>query len=718
MEIILITGGAGYIGSRLVPELLKQGYGVKVLDNFMYGQNSLLDCCDKENFEIIRGDCRDEKVIEKAMKGADVIIPLAAKVGFPICDQDTVAAITTNLDAIKTILRLRDQKQKIVYPCFPAGTKILTLKSLEFINQFSKEYRTCDKTHSDNIESIKIGDKVLSYDEKTGAKEFKTVTKTFVRNSFELMTIKFSNGNEIVCTPEHPFAVDRKGSIEWIEAQNLRKRDKCIQYQYHGLHLRLKNLESRGKKVEEINGEESGKRQRDSHVKGCIREININKESIEDRHKRVLNKLESYITPTGQKRSEETKKNMSKSKKEKFKLGLKVWNDGLTKSDSRVSDWHDKCMKTRLERIRSGEIIVKIPNWFNGSEKKVSYHLRVLCPGQFKYNGDSRVMTIVGYSPDFVNVNGQKKCIEMYGCRWHGCETCAKGVYNDKQMRDKDEKRIAKIGECGWQTLIIWEHELKDSTAVREKINNFVYNPNVEMITVESVNRKSVRKEKVYNLEVEDNNNYFAYGILVHNCTNSGYGLTAHNGLLAHDKFCTEETPLNPISLYGTTKVNAERSILEAGNALSFRLATVFGASNRMRTDLLVNDFVYRAINDSAVVVFGGHATRNYIHILDVVDTFIYGIKNWESMKDNVYNVGLSSANLSKLELCEKIKKHLPKFVYMEAEIGEDPDKRDYCISNSKLENTGWSPRRSLDDGIIELIKAYQIIRNNKYGNV
>jgi nucleoside-diphosphate-sugar epimerase len=170
--------------------------------------------------------------------------------------------------------------------------------------------------------------------------------------------------------------------------------------------------------------------------------------------------------------------------------------------------------------------------------------------------------------------------------------------------------------------------------------------------------------------------------------------------------------------LYGITKVGAERNILEAGNAISFRLATVFGSSPRPRTDLLVNDFVYRAINDGFVILFGAHATRNYIHILDVVDTFIYGIKNWESMKDNVYNVGLSSANLSKLELCEKIKKHLPKFVYMEAEIGEDPDRRDYLISNAKLENKGWCARRSLDDGIRELIKAYQIIKNNKYGNV
>ena len=311
MERILITGGGGYIGSRLVPELLKQGYKVKVLDNFMYGQNSLLDCCDNKKFEVLRGDCRNEKTLEKAMDGADILAPLACITGFPASDADQTAAVSTNLEAIKTLLKLRDKKQKVLF--------------------------------------------------------------------------------------------------------------------------------------------------------------------------------------------------------------------------------------------------------FN---------------------------------------------------------------------------------------------------------------------------------------------------------TNSGYGIGQK------DKFCTEETPLNPVSLYGRTKVESEKCVLEAGNAISFRLATVFGASSRPRLDLLVNDFVYRAVWDNFVVIFGGHATRNYIHILDVVDTFIFGIRNWESMKDNVYNVGLSSANLSKLELCEKIKKHLPKFVYMEAAVGEDPEKRNYLVSNAKLENKGWAARRSLDDGIKELIKAYQIIKNNKYGNV
>ena len=194
--------------------------------------------------------------------------------------------------------------------------------------------------------------------------------------------------------------------------------------------------------------------------------------------------------------------------------------------------------------------------------------------------------------------------------------------------------------------------------------------------------------------------------------TNSGYGI-GESG-----KFCTEESPLKPLTLYGRTKVQAERAIIEAGNAVCFRLATVFGMSPRMRMDLLVNDFVYRAVNDRTVVVFQGPFKRNYIHIRDVVRVFIHGIDNFVSMKDNIYNVGLEDANLSKLELCEKIKEKIPQFVFLEAPIGEDPDKRDYIVSNQKILATGFRPIFSLDDGIEELIKGYTILRNSKYSNV
>jgi nucleoside-diphosphate-sugar epimerase len=194
--------------------------------------------------------------------------------------------------------------------------------------------------------------------------------------------------------------------------------------------------------------------------------------------------------------------------------------------------------------------------------------------------------------------------------------------------------------------------------------------------------------------------------------TNSGYGVGEKG------KFCTEETPLRPISLYGTTKVKAEEAVLQRENGLSFRLATVFGTSPRMRLDLLVNDFVYRAVHDRAVVIFEGHFKRNYVHVRDVARVFVHGITNFESMRGKPYNVGLDDANLSKLELCAVIKKHLPKFVFLEAPIGEDPDKRDYIVSNARLAATGFTPEWGLDRGIQELIKTYTILRNTIYSNV
>jgi nucleoside-diphosphate-sugar epimerase len=191
--------------------------------------------------------------------------------------------------------------------------------------------------------------------------------------------------------------------------------------------------------------------------------------------------------------------------------------------------------------------------------------------------------------------------------------------------------------------------------------------------------------------------------------TNSGYGI-GESG-----KFCTEDTPLRPISLYGVTKVIAEEAVLDRQQSITFRLATVFGMSPRMRMDLLVNDFVYRAVTDRAVVIFEGHFKRNYIHVQDVARVFLHGLENFESMKGRPYNVGLDDANLSKIELAQAIREHVKEFAYVEAPIGEDPDKRDYIVSNARLAATGFKPKWSLDEGIIELIKGYSILRNNVY---
>lgn len=193
--------------------------------------------------------------------------------------------------------------------------------------------------------------------------------------------------------------------------------------------------------------------------------------------------------------------------------------------------------------------------------------------------------------------------------------------------------------------------------------------------------------------------------------TNSGYGIGEKG------KFCTEETPLRPITLYGETKVKAEQVLLDRGNVITFRLATVFGASPRMRMDLLVNDFVYRALTDKAVVLFESHFKRNYIHVRDVSKVFLHGIINFEAMKNKPYNVGLEDANLSKWELCEEIKKQIPNFVFLEAPVGEDPDKRDYIVSNQRILKTGFRPDWSIQEGITELLKVYTVIKRSVYAN-
>jgi nucleoside-diphosphate-sugar epimerase len=194
--------------------------------------------------------------------------------------------------------------------------------------------------------------------------------------------------------------------------------------------------------------------------------------------------------------------------------------------------------------------------------------------------------------------------------------------------------------------------------------------------------------------------------------TNSGYGIGGK------DDFCTEESPLRPISEYGKGKVEVERALLDKGTAVTFRLATVFGISPRMRMDLLVNDFTYRAYQDRFIILFEQHFRRNFIHVRDVAKAFIFGIRHYDHMKGQPFNVGLSAANLTKRQLCEKIKEYVPDFYIQSAPVGEDPDKRDYLVSNAKLESYGWKPEHTLDMGILELLKGYRIIKPNRFSNI
>jgi nucleoside-diphosphate-sugar epimerase len=194
--------------------------------------------------------------------------------------------------------------------------------------------------------------------------------------------------------------------------------------------------------------------------------------------------------------------------------------------------------------------------------------------------------------------------------------------------------------------------------------------------------------------------------------TNSGYGI-GESG-----KISTEESPLRPISRYGRDKVDLERVLMERENTISFRLATVFGMSPRMRIDLLVNDFTYRAVTDRCIVLFESHMKRNYIHVRDVTRAFLHGLGSFSKMCGQVYNVGLSDANLSKVELAQRIKLQVPQFTILDAPIGSDLDKRDYIVSNEKIEATGYKPIYSVDAGVGELIKGYRMLCNSRYGNI
>lgn len=253
----------------------------------------------------------------------------------------------------------------------------------------------------------------------------------------------------------------------------------------------------------------------------------------------------------------------------------------------------------------------------------------------------------------------------------------------------------------------------------KEKLRKYVEQADVIIPLAAIVGFPACENDKQLATEVNQNQVEFICSILrddqkiIYPNTNSGYGVGES------DLSCDENSPLNPLSHYGITKVNAEKSVLNVGGIV-LRLATVFGISQRMRLDLLVNDFTYKATNDGYIVLFEKDFKRNYIHIQDVAMTFIFMINSYSKLNGQVFNVGLSNANLSKLELCEKIKEYIPNFSIQFDEINKDPDQRNYIVSNEKLEKTGWKSYYPLENGIKELIQAYQIIgyANKKFTNL
>lgn len=194
--------------------------------------------------------------------------------------------------------------------------------------------------------------------------------------------------------------------------------------------------------------------------------------------------------------------------------------------------------------------------------------------------------------------------------------------------------------------------------------------------------------------------------------TNSAYGSGDKNN------YCDETSPLRPLSLYARDKVTVEKALMEHPKATSFRLATVFGFSPRMRLDLLVNNFVFRAITDGFVVVFEGHFKRNYIHVLDVVQAFNLALNNEKAFNGEIFNVGLSKQNISKIELCSHIQSIVPAFTFLEAALGKDPDQRNYVVSNQKIESLGFKPLVSLESGLRELVKGIEMFNFKPFTNI
>tara|TARA_B100001250_G_C19772804_1_gene778034 strand:- start:671 stop:1609 length:939 start_codon:yes stop_codon:yes gene_type:complete len=275
-------------------------------------------------------------------------------------------------------------------------------------------------------------------------------------------------------------------------------------------------------------------------------------------------------------------------------------------------------------------------------------------------------------------------------------------------------KQNSLLSVCHQKQLEIIVDDVRNKNALKKQVEKHdIIIPLAAIVGAPACEKDKALATEINQIQIENITNWVSNDkMIIYPVTNSGYGIGTKN------QFCTEESPLSPISHYGKTKVKGEKALFRLENAISFRFATVFGSSPRMRMDLLVNDFVYRAFSDRYIILFESHFKRNYIHIRDCSAVFLHAINNFDSMYGHAYNVGLSDANLSKMELCKKIKGHLSDFIIMESEYNEDPDKRDYIVSNNKIESTGWKPHFSIDDGIEELLKLYSYMSVNPNNNL
>jgi nucleoside-diphosphate-sugar epimerase len=258
---------------------------------------------------------------------------------------------------------------------------------------------------------------------------------------------------------------------------------------------------------------------------------------------------------------------------------------------------------------------------------------------------------------------------------------------------------------------------IKDDVLKKKNLKKYIQNQDLIIPLAALVGAPLCDKKKKLAVELNYKTIRYMVGLLkksqkiIYPNTNSGYGIGKKN------KFCNEKSPLNPISLYAKTKVQAEKCVIKHKNSISFRLATVFGVSYRMRSDLLVNNFVATALKDKNLKIFEPNFFRNFIHIKDIVRAFEFSIDNFDKLKNNIYNLGLSTANISKIQLAKKIKKYLPNIKISVIDNFKDPDQRNYIVSNKKIETKGFRAKFSIEEGIIELISYFEKNKNKKIIN-
>ena len=265
-----------------------------------------------------------------------------------------------------------------------------------------------------------------------------------------------------------------------------------------------------------------------------------------------------------------------------------------------------------------------------------------------------------------------------------------------------------------FKNFILIEDDVRNLDLLKKVVNNFDFILPLAALVGAPLCDKNPKDAK----EINQNSLVYLSSILKEHIgiilptTNSGYGIGKK------DVFCTEDSPLNPISVYALTKVEAEKSVMMRKNSISLRLATVFGMSPRMRTDLLVNYFIYKAIKEKKIEIFEGNFKRNYVHIEDVANIFLFCIDNFQRLKSNIFNFGIEGANLTKTELAIKIKKYIPEFEFLKNEFTQDPDKRDYIVSNKKILDAGFKFKWNIDNGIEDLINKMKELPEGNYTNI